>query len=115
MANPNSITVAGGAGPRLPPAPRELDGTPDPEVGRMVQEGAMRYHLETLRVLATEASAIVPLCASMGIGHTGDDRLPGTSSIPVQARPGCRSAGCRTLDRCLCECRACRRACRGRG
>jgi hypothetical protein len=52
-----SITVAGGTGPKLPPLAREIDGTPDPELGRFVQEGAARYHLSTLAQLAAEADA----------------------------------------------------------
>lgn len=51
----NSIRVEGGTGPRLPPAQREPDGTPDPEVVRMLGEGAARYHLETLRALDAES------------------------------------------------------------
>ena len=47
-----SIRVEGGTGPKLPPASRELDGTPDPEIGRAMAEGAVRYHLDSLRELA---------------------------------------------------------------
>lgn len=42
-------------------------------------------------------------------------RLASRSTLPCApppaARRGCRSAGCRTLDRCLCTCRLCRRTC----
>jgi hypothetical protein len=53
----NGIVVRGGEGPRLPRAEKVLDGTPDPEIGRMVEEGRTRYHLDTLADLEAESHA----------------------------------------------------------
>lgn len=47
---------------------------------------------------------------------TSPPELAGAELTDVSFRfnGGCRSAGCRTLARCLCECRKCRIACRAR-
>lgn len=54
---PGTIVVRGGEGPKLPPLEREIDGTPDPEIGAMMAAGASRYHLDTLREMASEDEA----------------------------------------------------------
>lgn len=122
-----SVVVRGGEGSRLAPM-RELDGTPDPEIARMVGEGAARYHLETLRQLADDdqellAERVAP--PPMPPGSTafqfhataavaaGDFAATPRRRTTNAERP-CRSAACRTLIDCLCTCRCCRKGCASR-
>lgn len=37
--------------------------------------------------------------------------LPHVEVKKVKALPGCQSAGCRTLGKCLCTCRRCKKEC----
>lgn len=49
------FVAEGGAKSPALPAERALDGTPDPEIGKMVAAGASRYHLDALRELEAES------------------------------------------------------------
>jgi hypothetical protein len=56
--------------------------------------------------------------AAVALGH--DKAKPESEGkgivVPRQRHAGgCNSAGCRTLDRCLCACKACKLACNGQG
>jgi len=52
---PGQVVLRGGdKTPALPPE-RAFDGTPDPAIGRMVEEGKVKYHLHTLEELERES------------------------------------------------------------
>lgn len=55
LAFRTGIRVEGGAKSGKLPAERVFDGTPDPEIGRMVRVGQTKYHLDTLRALDAES------------------------------------------------------------
>ena len=100
IAAGRGVRVEGGQkAPPLPPA-RELGAPPDPEALRMVQAGAMAYHLDSLRQLEGGAEGLL-------------FKPVASASTRVDDGP-CRSAPCRTFDDCLCSCRKCRSACSGR-
>ncbi len=122
-----SVVVRGGEGSRLAPM-RELDGTPDPEIARMVGEGAARYHLETLRQLADDdqkllgeqvAPRMPPRSTALQVHGTAAVVAAGDFAATPRRRTKdaeqpCRSAACRTLIDCLCTCRRCRKGCASR-
>ena len=123
IAAGRGVRVEGGQkAPPLPPA-RELGAPPDPEALRMVQAGAMAYHLDSLRQLeGGEEGLLFRRVASIADEQEvqrkaqhgiAESRAARSASTRVDAEP-CRSAPCRTFDDCLCSCRKCRSACSGR-
>jgi hypothetical protein len=52
---PNSITLHGGEGPRLPTEDETLNGTPNPALADQIAVGKTRYHLDTLTQLEAES------------------------------------------------------------
>lgn len=57
----NAIRIEGGAKSKPLPPERAYDGTPDPELGKMLATGATRYHLDTLRDMQREAAEPIEL------------------------------------------------------
>lgn len=88
MNEKNTIVVRGGdRSEPLPPA-REFDGKPDPELQRMAEEGAKRYHLDTLKTLDAESRFPAPVSVESKMKSLSPVRLLSLSTAMLMAGVG---------------------------